>query len=89
MFKAKDWEGFYTNAKDQNPSDEEDLYDLIEINEKEKVYNIYTKVDDLSLDGWDEDGEEYSAHYVSRRVFDLIVNGIAKSGFRDDSYRSS
>ncbi len=67
------WERYYTTSLIN-----ENLVDQIEIDEKSKIYRLFKNEDDFITDGYDEYGFEQFAHYVSRFVFDLIVEGLEK-----------
>ena len=74
------WELFYTDAKYQNK--EESLVDQISIDVVNKVYILEEEATDMITDGYDdEDNEIYSA-YVSREIFDIILQGLKSKGYK-------
>ena len=74
------WELFYTDAKYQNK--EESLVDQISIDVVNKVYILEEEAPDMITDGYDdEDNEIYSA-YVSREIFDIIIQGLKSKGYK-------
>ena len=80
MFLAKDWEMFYTNS---HKSSEEDLVDQISIDKVNKRYILDIDADDLVTDGYDDEMNEVNSLYVSRFIFDIIVQGIKERGFKE------
>ena len=78
---------FYTDAKEIN-KDEEDcwLVDQIEINAQKKEYTLCEYVDSAVADGEDENGEEIISHYVSRPVFDMLLESVKKNGYKLTSF---
>ena len=76
--KKQEWERFYTDAKEQN---EEGFVDQISIDVINKVYSLGEKVDIADTDGEDEDGNEIYSFYVSRGVFDIILEGLKAKGY--------
>lgn len=71
------WNCFYTRAVGS-----EDLVDQIEIDEKNKEYRIHINERDWVTDGYDEFGIPQNSSYVSRFVFDVIVEGIKEKNFK-------
>jgi len=66
-------ERFYTDATTKN-----DLYDLLIVDANNKFYKLLVKVKDLELDGYDEFNNEIYSLYVSRYVFNAILNSVKK-----------
>ncbi len=79
MFLATKWEMFYTESKKQN---KEDLVDQISIDAVNKVFVLYESVSDMVTDGYDEYGNEINSIYVSREIFDIILQGLKSNGYR-------
>ena len=84
MFLVKDWEMFYTHS---NKSSEEDcLVDQISIDKVNKRYIFDIDANDIVTDGYDSEMNEINSIYVSRLVFDIIVQGIKECGFKEAKY---
>ena len=79
-FLSKEWEMFYTDAKRQNK--EESLVDQISIDVINKVYVLYEEADFVDTDGWDEEGNEIYSAYVSKEIFNIILQGLKSNGYR-------
>ena len=79
-FLAKNWEMFYTESKMQNK--EEDLVDQISFDAVNKVFLLYESVSIMVTDGYDEKGTEIYSIYVSREIFDIILQGLKSNGYR-------
>ncbi|MCH5180792.1 MAG: hypothetical protein J1F32_06235 [Erysipelotrichales bacterium] len=75
MFLAEDWEMFYTESK----TGEDCLVDQISIDIKRKKYILEIDTDDRVTDGCDSKGKEIYSSYVSRFVFDIIVQAIKEN----------
>lgn len=71
------WELFYT----ENEHNDE-LVDQIEIDQKGKTYKLLINAPDLVTDGYDEYFRYIESSYVSKEVFNIIVNGIKLAGFK-------
>ena len=84
MFLAKDWEMFYTDS--HKSSEEEYLVDQISIDKVNKRYILDIDADDLVTDGYDSYMNEINSMYVSRFIFDIIVQGIKERGFKEAKY---
>lgn len=80
-FLATDWEMFYTESKLKNK--EEDLVDQISIDSVNKVYIFYQDADYLITDGYDEYDNPICSSYVSREIFDIILNGLKLKGYKE------
>lgn len=76
MEKIEKWEMFYTDSKNN-----EDLVDQISIDTKNKRYILDIDADLIVTDGEYEDGTEIYSLYISRYMFDLIVEEIKNRGF--------
>lgn len=76
MEKIEKWEMFYTDSKNN-----EDLVDQISIDTKNKRYILDIDADIIVTDGEYEDGTEIYSLYISRYMFDLIVEEIKNRGF--------
>lgn len=80
MYKfIKRWERFYTDAKQQ--SKESLLVDQIAIDVNNKVYFVCEDADIMITDGYDEYDNEICSFYVSREIFDIILNGLKAKGY--------
>lgn len=77
MFISRNWEMFYTHVKRN-----EDLIDLLYIDRTAKWYIFGENLSWLASDGVDDEREEYSATYISRLVFDIIVKGLQENGYK-------
>ena len=84
MFLAKDWEMFYTDS--HKSSKEKYLVDQISIDKVNKRYILDIDANDLVTDGYDSEMNEINSNYVSRLVFDIIVQGIKERGFKEAEY---
>lgn len=76
MFVATEWEMFYTRSKGNN-----ELVDQISIDKNNKRYVLDVDAVDMITDGEDGFGNEIVSWYVSRLVFDIIVQGVKDKGF--------
>lgn len=77
MGSIMDWEVFCTDSKNG-----EDKADVIYINEREMGYVLALDYEhDADLMGMDEDEVNYST-YVSRFVFDIIVDAVKQRNFK-------
>ena len=79
-FLSKMWEMFYTDAKNQNQ--EEGLVDQISIDTVNKTYILDEEALDMNTDGWDEEGNEINSVYVSREIYDIILQGLKLKGYK-------
>ncbi|HHW89473.1 MAG TPA: hypothetical protein GX745_01015 [Clostridiales bacterium] len=75
-FLSKDWEMFYTTSK----ADKDKLVDQISIDKINKRYILDTDVREV-LSGSEESHELIFSCFVSRLVFDCILEGLKKRGF--------
>ena len=80
-FLAKNWEMFFTESKIQNK--EEDLVDQVSIDVVNKRYLVDESADLLVTDGCDEEGTEFYSTYVSREIFDIILQGLKLNGYKE------
>ena len=67
---------FYTKSLN-----DKELVDQIYIDGKSKRYILDIDVSDLVTDGYDEDYNPIDSTYVSRTVFDIIVEGIKQKKY--------
>lgn len=81
---VKNWELFYTDAK--GTSTEDDLVDQVEIDVANKRYVLLEGVSDLVTDGYCEDGEPIESTYVSRAVFDMLLDALKRSGYKAEIF---
>ena len=84
MFLVKDWEMFYTDS--HKSSKEEYLVDQISIDKVNKRYILDIDANDLVTDGYDGEMNEVNSMFVSRFIFDIIVQGIKERGFKEAIY---
>lgn len=70
------WEMFYTTSLN-----DEELVDQICIDGKSKRYILDIDANDMITDGYDSDDNSIDSTYVSRTIFDIIVEGIKKQNF--------
>ena len=80
-FLAKNWEMFYTDSIVQNK--EENLVDQVSIDVVNKRYLVDESADWLVTDGCDEEGVEICSTYVSREIFDIILQGLKLKGYKE------
>ena len=71
------FERFYTDSKSNS-----EKVDAIEINVEYKKCNIFIDYDDLITDGYDEFGLPVQSIYVSRFVFDALLNALDLNNFK-------
>ena len=81
MMKKEDrWERFYTDASRQNG--DSDLVNVIFIDVFNKVYVFDQEITDANIDGFDEFDNEIYSIYVSREVFDILLQGLKVKGYK-------
>ncbi len=80
-FLAKNWEMFYTESEIQNK--EEDLVDQLSIDAVNKIFLLYKSVSDMVTDGYDDEGAEIYSTYISREIFDIILQGLKSKGYKE------
>ena len=79
MIVTKDWEMLYTDSKK-----DEDKVDQISIDVRNKRFVLDIDADMMVTDGYWDDGEtEVVSYYVSRFLFDLVVEGLKDRGFKE------
>ncbi len=76
------FERFYTNSKRNR-----EKVDAIEINVEYKKCNVFINYDDQITDGYDEFGIPVYSTYVSRFVFDALLNALDSNGFKKQIYK--
>ena len=74
----ENWENFYTDGSS------EETINNISINVDTKEYEIYNDIDEMAIDGDDA----IISYYVSPELFELIVNAVKGSGYKE-SYKMS
>ena len=85
MVITKEWEMFYTDSKK-----DEDNVDQISIDTRNKRFVLDIDADMMVTDGYFEDGEtEVVSWYISRFMFDLIVESLRNRGFKELRTRQS
>lgn len=79
MIVTKDWEMLYTDSKK-----DEDKVDQISIDVRNKRFVLDIDANMMVTDGYWDDGEtEVVSYYVSRFLFDLVVEGLKDRGFKE------
>jgi len=78
-FYANQWEMFYTEAK----SGDDNLVDQISINNRNKRYLLEIETNYMATDGYDEVLVPISSKYVSRFLFEMIVEGVKNKGYKE------
>ena len=81
---VKNWELFYTDAK--GTSTEDDLVDQVEIDVVNKRYDFYEDASYLVTDGYCDDGEPIESTYVSREVFDMLLDALKRNGYKAEIF---
>ena len=76
---ADDYERFYTDSKFSK--DDDFLVDQIYIDTKNKEYYIVEDEGDYITDGYDEEDNMICSSYVSREVFELLVDAVKSNGY--------
>jgi len=84
MFLVKDWEMFYTDSKNN-----EDLVDQVSIDKANKRYVLDIDADILVTDGYDEEMNEVESFYVSRFIFDIIIDALKQKGFKQQVWQET
>lgn len=84
MLLFRNSEMFYTGS--QQATDEDDLVDQISIDRDSKEYYLQKNVGSHVTDGYLSDGYAIISYYVSRFVFDIIVEGVKRAGFKEAVY---
>ncbi len=84
MLLIKKCEIFYTNSSET--TEEERLVDQISIDKDSKEYLLQKNEDERITDGCLPGGYEINSIYVSRFIFDIIVEGVKQSGFKEAIY---
>ena len=80
MFLVKDWEMFYTDTIGRK---DEFVVDQVSIDVANKRFVLDIGADGIVTDGYDEEMNEVGSNYVSRFVFDLIIEGLRQKGFKE------
>lgn len=62
------------------------MVDQISIDKVNKRYILDIDANDLVTDGYDGEMNEVNSMYVSRFIFDIIVQGIKERGFKEAKY---
>lgn len=86
MFMIKKWEIFYTDSLNSDFENDEELVDQILIDSLNKRYILNKDADILVTDSIDEFGNEDYSMYISRFMFDLILEGLKNKGFKEVPY---
>ncbi len=79
------WERFYTDAKGYR--EEEMMVDQIEIDIKNERFILVENADFAITDGQDENGDELYSSYISREMFDLLVEALRAKGLKQTSWQ--
>ena len=80
MFLITEWEMFYTDTEDA------DTIDQISIDTANRRYILDTNISFLAADGCDDEENEVSSTYVSRPIFNLLLEGLKQNGYRAASW---
>ena len=62
------------------------MVDQISIDKVNKRYILDIDAYDLVTDGYDTENNQVNSTYVSRFIFDIIVEGVKQSGFKEAIY---
>ena len=81
MIVTQNWEMFYTDSKK-----DKDNVDQISIDIRNKRFVLDIDADILVTDGYWEDDTPVESNYVSRFIFDLIVEGVKEKGFKEANW---
>lgn len=84
MLLIRNSEIFYTVSRDA--TDEDDLVDQISIDRENKEYYLQKNSPAHITDGYLPGGYEITSLYVSRFVFDIIVEGVKSANFKEAVY---
>ena len=84
MLVRKECEIFYTVSR--TATDEDCLVDQVSIDKDNKEFYLQKNEDINITDGYLPGGFEINSIYVSRLIFDIIVEGVKKSGFKEAIY---
>lgn len=84
MLIRKNCEMFYTKVLGSN--EDESIVDQISIDEVNKKYLLETGDSFQITDGILPGGYELNSIYVSKLIFDIIVQGIKERGFKEAKY---
>ena len=57
--------------------------DILSIDIEHKQFYLYKNASDIDVDGCDEFGEEHDSSYVSREVFDMLVEAVKLHGYKE------
>ena len=79
------WERFYTDSLEY--SEEEMIVDQIEIDIKNNRFVLVKDADFAITDGEDENGDEQYSNYVSREMFDLLVEALKAKGLKQTTWQ--
>ena len=72
----KEGSSFYTDAKGCG-------VEILSIDIEHKQFYLYKNASDIDVDGCDEFGEEHDSSYVSREVFDMLVEAVKLHGYKE------
>ena len=75
-----EWERFYTDAKGY--AEEDMMVDQVEIDIKNNRFILVENADFAITDGQDDNGDEMYSCYVSREMFDLLVDALKAKGLK-------
>lgn len=79
------WERFYTDAIGY--AEEDMIVDQIEIDIKNNRFVLVESADFAITDGEDENGEESYSNYISREMFDLLVDALKAKGLKQTTWQ--
>lgn len=78
MFLAKGWEYFHTDSDYGNHYVSRLFVDCFN-----KKYILKVDAKRVGIDLLDADREKVRSHYVSKALFEMLVNSVKDSGFRE------
>lgn len=82
MFLSRKWEMFYTNNKECSSEREVEKFDQISVDTMNKRFVLDIGVDILATDGYDDELEPIDSTYVSRTIFDTLLEGLTAKSFK-------
>jgi len=74
---------FYTEANEPDGSLSNDEWvDMLYIETERKRYVLDRHILEMNTDGYYEDATEVVSHYISKTLFEIMVEAIQNKGFR-------
>jgi hypothetical protein len=81
-FMEDKWEMFYTHTAG-GKRDDYSYVDMLSINMTNKRYILDVHTDIRNTDGENEDGTCDECYYISRGIFDILLDGLKQRGFKE------